>query len=95
MIRTAKDQIRPYLIDPTGVPGTAIFPRKRPVPVSSILGLSPQTMQLEFHQLDLRWEHLRVREPRRQRQLLASLAESGQQTHIVVVVSKDNSECCW
>lgn len=47
-------------------------------------------MQLEFHQLDLRWEHLRVREPRRQHRLVASLAENGQQTPIVVVVSKDN-----
>ena len=46
-------------------------------------------MQLEFHQLDLRWEHLRVREPHRQRHLLASLAESGQQTPIVVVIDKD------
>ena len=51
-------------------------------------------MQLEFHQLDLRWEHLRVREPHRQRQLLASLAENGQQTPIVVVVAKDSSERC-
>src|SRR5271167_1721534 len=49
-------------------------------------------MQLEFHQLDRRWEHLRVREPHRQRNLLASLAENGQQTPIVVVISKDNSE---
>jgi ParB family chromosome partitioning protein len=49
-------------------------------------------MQLEFHQLDRRWEHLRVREPHRQRRLLASLAESGQQTPIVVVVSKDTCE---
>ena len=49
-------------------------------------------MQLEFHQLDRRWAHLRVREPHRQRHLLASLAESGQQTPIIVVVSKDNSE---
>jgi ParB/RepB/Spo0J family partition protein len=48
-------------------------------------------MHLEFHQLDLRWEHLRVREPHRQRQLLASLAESGQQTPIVVVIAKDGS----
>jgi ParB family transcriptional regulator, chromosome partitioning protein len=47
-------------------------------------------MQLEFHQLDRRWEHLRVREPHRQRRLLASLAESGQQTPIVVVISKDD-----
>jgi len=49
-------------------------------------------MRLEFHQLDLRWEHLRVREPHRQRRLLASLAESGQQTPIVVVVSKDDNQ---
>jgi len=42
-------------------------------------------MQLEFHQLDRRWEHLRVRDPRRQRRLLASLADSGQQVPIVVV----------
>jgi len=49
-------------------------------------------MQLEFHQLDRRGEHLRVREPHRQRRLLASLAESGQQTPIVVVVSQDNRE---
>jgi ParB family chromosome partitioning protein len=47
-------------------------------------------MQLEFHQLDRRWDHLRVREPHRQRRLLTSLAESGQQTPIVVVVSKDD-----
>ena len=42
-------------------------------------------MQLEFHQLDRHWEHLRVRHPARQRLLLASLADSGQQTPIVVV----------
>ena len=45
-------------------------------------------MQLEFHQLDRRWEHLRVREPQRQRRLLASLADSGQQTPIVVVAAR-------
>ncbi len=44
-------------------------------------------MQLEFHQLDRRWEHLRVRHPARQRRLLASLAEVGQQTPIVVVAA--------
>ena len=42
-------------------------------------------MQLEFHQLDRRWERLRARNPARQRRLMASLAESGQQTPIVVV----------
>jgi ParB family chromosome partitioning protein len=47
-------------------------------------------MHLEFHQLDLRWEHLRVREPHRQRQLLASLAENGQQTPIVVVTPEED-----
>ena len=45
-------------------------------------------MQLEFHQLDRRWEHLRVRHPARQRRLLASLAECGQQTPIVVVAAE-------
>jgi len=42
-------------------------------------------MELEFHQLDLRYEHLRVRHPERERKLLVSLAESGQQVPIVVV----------
>src|SRR5881628_2157511 len=45
-------------------------------------------MQLEFHQLDRRWEHLRVRHAARQRRLLASLAEAGQQTPIVVVAAE-------
>lgn len=49
-------------------------------------------MQLEFHQLDRRWEHLRVRHPGRQRRLLASLAESGQQMPIVVVGSQGEPE---
>jgi len=49
-------------------------------------------MQLEFHQLDRRWEHLRVRRPHRQRRLMASLAESGQQTPIVVVLSPDHRD---
>jgi len=49
-------------------------------------------MQLEFHQLDRRWEHLRARRPHRQRRLMASLAESGQQTPIVVVLSPDHRD---
>jgi ParB/RepB/Spo0J family partition protein len=49
-------------------------------------------MQLEFHQLDRRWEHLRVRRPHRQRRLMASLAESGQQIPIVVVLSPDHRD---
>ncbi len=49
-------------------------------------------MQLEFHQLDRRWEHLRVRHPARQRRLLASLAESGQQTPIVVVAAEGSAD---
>src|ERR1035437_541410 len=48
-------------------------------------------MQLEFHQLDRRWEHLRVRHPARQRRLLASLAEAGQQTPIVVVATEGSA----
>ena len=49
-------------------------------------------MQLEFHQLDRRWEHLRVRHPARQRRLLASLAEAGQQTPIVVVAIEGQAD---
>ncbi len=49
-------------------------------------------MKLEFHQLDRRYEHLRVENPQRQRQLLASLAASGQQTPIVVVAVPDHPD---
>jgi ParB-like chromosome segregation protein Spo0J len=42
-------------------------------------------MDLEFHQLDLRYEELRSKSPARERRLLSSLAELGQQTPIVVV----------
>ena len=49
-------------------------------------------MQLEFHQLDRRWEYLRVRHPGRQRRLLASLAESGQQTPVVVVAVEGQAD---
>lgn len=49
-------------------------------------------MQLEFHQLDRRWEHLRMRHPARQRRLLASLAEVGQQTPIVVVAVEGQAD---
>src|SRR5246127_4054681 len=49
-------------------------------------------MRLEFHQLDRRWEHLRVRHPARQRRLLASLADSGQQTPIVVVAADGHAD---
>jgi ParB/RepB/Spo0J family partition protein len=49
-------------------------------------------MQLEFHQLDRRWEHLRVHHPARQRRLLGSLAECGQQTPIVVVTAEGQPE---
>src|SRR5256885_797865 len=46
-------------------------------------------MKLEFHQLDRRYEHLRARNPERQRRLMTSLAASGQQTpSVVIAVSK-------
>jgi hypothetical protein len=49
-------------------------------------------MQLEFHQLECRWEHLRVRHPARQRRLLASLADCGQQAPIVVVAAESQPD---
>jgi len=49
-------------------------------------------MQLEFHQLERRWEHLRVRDRQRQRRLLASLADGGQQVPIVVVAAEGQAD---
>lgn len=49
-------------------------------------------MHLEFHQLDRRWEHLRVRHPSQQQRLLASLADLGQQTPVVVVAAADEPD---
>lgn len=42
-------------------------------------------MELEFHQLELRYQRLKVVRPEHERRLLASLAEVGQQVPIVVV----------
>jgi len=61
-------------------------PRSNLVQSGAVEGM--RVMRLEFHQLERRLEHLRVRRPERQRRLLASLAASGQQTPIVVVASE-------
>jgi ParB/RepB/Spo0J family partition protein len=42
-------------------------------------------MQLEFHQLSLRYEALRIAEPARQARMTASIAELGQQSPVLVV----------
>jgi ParB family chromosome partitioning protein len=42
-------------------------------------------VEVELHQLTLRYERLRKRHPRAERALLASLAEIGQQTPVVVI----------
>jgi ParB/RepB/Spo0J family partition protein len=42
-------------------------------------------MEIEFHQLDLRYQALRRRDPKKERQVLASLAEVGQLLPVVVV----------
>jgi ParB-like chromosome segregation protein Spo0J len=42
-------------------------------------------VNLELHQLDLRYEKLRIRKPEAERKLVASLAEIGQQAPVVVV----------
>jgi ParB family transcriptional regulator, chromosome partitioning protein len=47
--------------------------------------MSTSDIEIEFHQLDLRYEGLRVRRPEREKRLLSSLAERGQQVAIVVV----------
>ena len=42
-------------------------------------------MELELHQLDLRYERLRTRRPHAERRLLGSLAENGQLVPAVVI----------
>ena len=42
-------------------------------------------MELEFHQIDLRYETLRRRDPRRERHLLASIGVQGQVCPVVVL----------
>ena len=42
-------------------------------------------MELEFHPLELRYDRLRIARPDRERRLLSSLAEVGQQVSIMVV----------
>ena len=46
-------------------------------------------MDLECHQLGRRYEPLRTRDPRKERRLLASLAEYGQQLPVVVVAADE------
>lgn len=47
--------------------------------------LTGLAMELEFHQLELRYERLRVVRPAWEKRLLASLADAGQQVPILVV----------
>jgi len=42
-------------------------------------------MELELHQIDLRYEHLRRHNPPVERQLVASLADEGQKVPVVVL----------
>jgi ParB family chromosome partitioning protein len=44
-------------------------------------------MQVEFHQLEMKYSGLRIRDPRRQGQLVAALVEYGQQSPVLVVAS--------
>jgi ParB family chromosome partitioning protein len=45
-------------------------------------------MEIEFHLLDLRYERLRRRAPEQEKRLVASMAQHGQQTPVVVVVAE-------
>jgi len=47
-------------------------------------------MELEFQQIDLRYDHLRKRNPALERQLLASLDDAGQRVPVVVVAEQDH-----
>jgi ParB-like chromosome segregation protein Spo0J len=45
------------------------------------------TLQIELHQLELRYQSLRVVEPARRRKLLSAVCETGQQVPVVVVAA--------
>jgi len=49
-------------------------------------------VQLEFHQLELRYEGLRIVRPEQERRLLTSLADVGQQVPIVIVQEASTSQ---
>jgi len=51
-----------------------------------------QMLELEFAQLDRRYEQLRIRKPEAEKRLLGSLAAAGQRVPIVVVAGNRESE---
>ena len=54
-------------------------------PGKLIPAIQVPAMELEYHQLDLRYETLRRRDPRRERQILASIGTQGQVCPVVVL----------
>jgi hypothetical protein len=52
-------------------------------------------MELEFQQLELRYERLRLMRPGRERRLLAAIAGVGQQVPILVVADGAASRAGW
>jgi hypothetical protein len=50
-------------------------------------------MQLEFHQPDRPWEHLRVHHPARQRRLFAALVQLGREA-VVWPMSESARDIC-
>jgi ParB/RepB/Spo0J family partition protein len=91
MVHTAKDQFRAYLIDPRRLPGTLPPLSRKTSPGlghsepagDDATGISPTRPALGTSG---------VRQAHRQRRLLVSLAESGQQTPIVVVLCAGERE---
>lgn len=60
--------------------------------VRRALGALPRPpVDLELHQIELRYEKLRRKNARRERLLVASLAEKGQQLPVVVVKGRDSN----
>lgn len=54
-------------------------------PLRSLFFIEEERVDLEFHQLELRYERLKVVRPEPERRMVTSLAEIGQQVPIVVV----------
>ncbi|MBL8234650.1 MAG: ParB/RepB/Spo0J family partition protein, partial [Bryobacterales bacterium] len=81
--KTAKDQFQAYLTDPKRLAGTLLAAPEKTSPEAGHTGARAHAAGVSS--TGRRLENLRVRHPARQRRLLASLADNGQQTPIVVI----------
>jgi hypothetical protein len=95
MVRAAKDQIRPYLADPKAVPGTLPLSAKDQSRPPAYSDSAARPCNWSFTNSTCGGSTCESASRTASASLLASLAESGQQTPIVVVIAKDTTSATW